>query len=92
MAASARTAPGQSGSVVLRGGQHTIGSIGSGLTLCGPTAGTVFDLNPRSGKHGSLTAGTLRDGQSAFGLRLFDAPALDDDAIGFVGGFALSEV
>ena len=71
-------------------GSNTINFFGSGLTLSGPTAGSVFDYNTYVGNYYSFTGGTFRDGQSAVGVRLFDALSINGQSTGFGGGFTLT--
>jgi len=56
-------------------GSEDITFVGQGLTLSGPVAATFYDINPYAGSIYTFTAGTLADGRSAVGLRVFDASA-----------------
>lgn len=71
-------------------GSNTINFFGTGLTLSGPTAGNVFETNHFSGNFYTFTAGTFADGQSAVGLRIFDAEAWAGGSSALVGGFTLN--
>jgi hypothetical protein len=69
-------------------GSNTINFFGSNLALSGPTAGSVFELNNYTGNFYTFTGGTFSDGQSAVGLRLFDAVSVAGNVLG--GGFTLN--
>lgn len=69
-------------------GGNRINFYGAGLALSGPTAGSVFELNHYIGHFYTFTGGTFSDGQSAVGLRLFDADSVAGNALG--GGFTLN--
>lgn len=69
-------------------GGNTLNFYGNGLALSGPTAGSVFELNNYTGNFYTFTGGTFSDGQSAVGLRLFDAVSVAGNALG--GGFTLN--
>ena len=69
-------------------GSNTINFFGTDLALSGPTAGSVFELNNYIGNFYTFTAGTFADGQSAVGLRLFDATAVAGNALG--GGYTIN--
>lgn len=56
-------------------GSEDITFVGQGLTLSGPVAATFWDINPYAGSVYTFTGGTLADGRSAVGLRVFDAAA-----------------
>jgi PEP-CTERM motif len=73
-------------------GSNTVNFFGSDLVLSGPTPGTVFETNNHSGNFYTFVSGTFSDGQSAVGLRLFDAVALGGNTTGLGGGFTLSPV
>lgn len=69
-------------------GSNSISFFGTNLALSGPTAGNVFELNNHVGNFYTFTSGTFADGQSALGLRLFDAVSLAATQLG--GGFTLN--
>lgn len=69
-------------------GSNTINFFGADLALSGPTAGSVFEFNNYVGNFYTFTSGTFADGQSAVGLRLFDATSIAGNALG--GGFTLN--
>jgi len=69
-------------------GTNTINFFGTDLALSGPTPGQVSDVNTFSGNFYTFTGGTFSDGQSATGLRLFDAVSLGSTQLG--GGFTLN--
>lgn len=69
-------------------GSSTINFFGDSLALSGPTAGNVFELNNYVGNFYTFTSGTFSDGQSAVGLRLFDATSVAGNLLG--GGFTLN--
>ncbi len=69
-------------------GSNTINFFGTDLALSGPTAGSVFELNNYIGNFYTFTAGTFADGQSAVGLRLFDATSVAGNALG--GGYTIN--
>ena len=69
-------------------GSNTVNFFGTDLALSGPTAGSVFELNNYLGNFYTFTAGTFSDGQSAVGLRLFDAVSVAGNQLG--GGFTLN--
>ena len=71
-------------------GSNTINFFGTDLALSGPTAGSVFELNNYIGNFYTFTGGTFSDGQSAIGLRLFDATSVAGNALN--GGFTLTSV
>jgi hypothetical protein len=73
-------------------GSNSINFFGSDLVLSGPTAGTVFETNSYSGNFYTFVSGTFSDGQSAVGLRLFDAVAVGGNPTGLGGGFTISPV
>ncbi|MGC4043349.1 MAG: hypothetical protein QM758_06060 [Armatimonas sp.] len=66
-------------------GDQTINFYGSNLVLSAPTPGSVFDTNNITGNFYTFLSGTFQDGQSAVGLRLFDATG-----VGAAGGFTLN--
>ena len=51
-------------------------------------AGSVFELNNYIGNFYTFTSGTFADGQSAVGLRPFDATSVAGNALG--GGYTLN--
>ncbi len=65
-------------------GDQTINFYGTNLALSGPTPGSVFDTNNIQGNFYTFLSGTFQDGQSAVGLRLFDATGA-----GAAGGFSI---
>ncbi len=69
-------------------GSNSINFFGTELALSGPTAGSVFELNNYIGNFYTFTSGTFADGQSAVGLRLFDATSVAGNVLG--GGFTLN--
>lgn len=69
-------------------GSNTINFFGTDLALSAPTAGQVFETNNYSGNFYTFTNGTFADGQSAIGLRVFDADAVAGNPLG--GGFTLN--
>ena len=69
-------------------GSNSINFFGTDLALSGPTAGSVFELNNYIGNFYTFTGGTFSDGQSAIGLRLFDATSVAGNVLG--GGFTLN--
>jgi hypothetical protein len=69
-------------------GGNTINFFGTDLALSGPTAGSVFELNSYTGNFYTFTGGTFADGQSAVGLRLFDATSIVGNPLD--GGFTLN--
>ena len=69
-------------------GTNTINFFGTGLALSGPTAGQVFETNNYAGNFHTFTGGAFSDGQSAVGLRLFDAVSVAGNPLG--GGFTLN--
>jgi hypothetical protein len=69
-------------------GSNSINFYGTNLALSGPTAGNVFELNNYIGNFYTFTSGTFADGQSAVGLRLFDAVSVAGNQLG--GGFTLN--
>ncbi len=69
-------------------GSNTINFFGADLALSGPTAGSVFETNNYTGSFYTFTSGTFSDGQSAVGLRLFDAVTVAGNALS--GGFTLN--
>jgi hypothetical protein len=69
-------------------GSNTINFFGTDLVLSAPTAGSVFETNNYTGNFYTFTGGTFSDGQSALGLRLFDAVAVNGNPLG--GGFTLN--
>lgn len=71
-------------------GSNSINFFGTDLTLSGPTAGNVFETNNYSGNFYTFTGGSFADGQSAVGLRLFDALAVGGNTAGLGGGFTLN--
>lgn len=71
-------------------GSNDINFYGAGLALSGPTAGSVFETNHYNGNFYTFTAGTFADGQSAVGLRLFDATSVANNPLN--GGFTLNAV
>jgi hypothetical protein len=71
-------------------GSNSINFYGTGLALSGPTAGSVFELNNYTGNFYTFTGGTFADGQSAVGLRLFDAVSVASNPLN--GGFTLNQV
>lgn len=71
-------------------GSNTINFFGSGLALSGPTAGSVFETNNYVGNFYTFTSGVFADGQSAVGLRLFDATSVANNPL--LGGFTLNAV
>jgi len=73
-------------------GSNSIEFVGSGLMLSSPTAGSVFDPNGYSGNFYTFVSGTFRDGQSAVGLRLFDAVSVFGSTTGYGGGFTLTNM
>jgi hypothetical protein len=73
-------------------GSNTLNFFGSDLVLSGPTAGSVFETNHYSGNFYTFISGTFSDGQSAVGLRLFDAVSVGGSTAGLGGGFVISPV
>ena len=69
-------------------GTNSINFFGTGLVLSGATAGSVFETNNYLGNFYTFTAGTFSDGQSAVGVRLFDAVSVAGNLLG--GGFTLN--
>ena len=69
-------------------GSNTINFFGTDLTLSAPTPGSVFETNNYTGNFYTFTGGTFSDGQSAVGLRLFDAVSVAGNQLG--GGFTLN--
>lgn len=69
-------------------GSNTIHFFGTDLALSGPTAGSVFETNTFTGNFYTFNSGTFADGQSAVGLRLFDAVSVAGNPLG--GGFTLN--
>jgi PEP-CTERM motif len=69
-------------------GLNTINFYGTGLALSGPTAGSVFETNNYQGNFYTFTGGTFAGGQSAVGLRIFDATSVAGTQLG--GGFVLN--
>ena len=69
-------------------GSNTINFFGTDLALSAPVVGSVFETNTYTGNFYTFTGGTFSDGQSAFGLRLFDALAVAGNPLG--GGFTLN--
>ncbi len=69
-------------------GVNTVNFFGTDLALSAPTAGTVFESNTFVGNFYTFTSGTFSDGQSAVGLRLFDAVSIAGNAL--PGGFTLN--
>ena len=69
-------------------GTNTINFYGTGLGLSAPVAGQVFELNNYLGNFYTFTSGTFSDGQSAVGLRLFDALSVAGNNL--PGGFTLN--
>lgn len=69
-------------------GSNSINFFGADLALSAPTAGSVFELNNYVGNFYTFTSGTFADGQSAVGLRLFDATSVAGNALG--GGYTLN--
>jgi len=69
-------------------GTNSINFFGTGLALSGPTAGQVFEFNNYTGNFYTFTGGTFSDGQSAVGLRLFDAVSVAGNPLS--GGFTLN--
>ena len=69
-------------------GSNTINFFGTDLALSDPTAGSVFETNNYVGNFYTFTSGTFADGQSAVGLRLFDATSVAGNMLG--GGFTLN--
>lgn len=71
-------------------GDNNINFYGTGLALSAPTVGSVFETNNYTGNFYTFIGGTFSDGQSAVGLRLFDATSVAGNALR--GGFALTSV
>ncbi|WP_310385833.1 PEP-CTERM sorting domain-containing protein [Roseateles sp.] len=71
-------------------GSNSINFYGTDLSLSGPTAGSVFETNHFNGNFYTFTGGTFADGQSAIGLRIFDAETWAGGAAALVGGFTLN--
>lgn len=71
-------------------GSNTINFFGSDLALSGPTPGSVFETNNYTGNFYTFTSGVFANGQSAVGLRLFDALSVANNPL--VGGFTLNAV
>ncbi len=69
-------------------GANTVNFYGTDLALSGPTVGSVFETNNYSGNFYTFTSGMFSDGQSAVGLRLFDAVSVGGNPLG--GGFTLN--
>ena len=69
-------------------GANTINFFGTDLAISGPTAGSVFETINHSGNFYTFTAGTFASGQSAVGLRLFDAVSAGGNPL--TGGFTLN--
>ena len=69
-------------------GTNTINFSGTGLALSVAVAGQVFETNNYLGNFYTFTSGTFSDGQSAVGLRLFDALSVAGNNL--PGGFTLN--
>lgn len=69
-------------------GTNTINFFGTDLALSTATPGSVFETNNYLGNFYTFTGGTFSDGQSAVGLRLFDAVSVSGNLLG--GGFTLN--
>ncbi len=77
-------------------GANNINFFGSDLVLSAPTAGSMFEkgngFQSFDGNYYTFLSGTFSDGQSAVGLRIFDALTLAGNAAGLGGGFTISAV
>jgi hypothetical protein len=77
-------------------GANNINFFGSDLELSGPTAGSMFEkgngFQSYDGNFYTFVSGTFSDGQSAVGVRIFDALTLAGNATGLGGGFTISAV
>ena len=71
-------------------GSNNLNFYGNGLALSGPTAGSVFMDYNYGGNFYTFTAGTFTGGQSAVGLRLFDALSFAGSTAGMGGSFTLT--
>lgn len=71
-------------------GSNSLNFYGDGLELSGPTAGSVFMDYNYDGNFYTFTHGTLAGGQSAVGLRVFDALSLGGSTVGLGGSFTLT--
>ena len=71
-------------------GSNNLNFYGNGLELSGPSAGSVFMDYNYAGNFYTFTAGTLAGGQSAIGLRLFDALSFGGSTAGMAGSFTLT--
>lgn len=71
-------------------GSNSLNFYGDGLELSGPTAGSVFMDYNYEGNFYTFTHGTLAGGQSAVGLRIFDALSFGGSTTGLGGGFTLT--
>ena len=71
-------------------GSNNLNFYGNGLTLSGPTAGRVFMDYSYDGNFYTFTAGTFSGGQSAVGLRVFDALSFYGSTAGMGGGVTLT--
>ena len=69
-------------------GTNSINFFGTGLALSAPVSGQVFETNNYTGNFYTFTSGTFSDGQSAVGLRLFDAVSVAGNNL--PGGFTLN--
>ena len=71
-------------------GSNSLNFYGNGLELSGPSAGSVFMDYNYDGNFYTFTAGTFSGGQSAVGLRIFDALSLGGSTAGMAGSFTLT--
>ncbi len=71
-------------------GSNNLNFYGNGLELSGPTAGSVFMDYSYDGNFYTFTSGTFSGGQSAVGLRVFDALSFYGSSVGMGGGVTLT--
>ena len=83
---------GGSGAHFVALGSNMLNFVGNGLTVSGPVAGSLFFTNTFLGNFYTFTGGAFADGQSAAGLRVFDAVSLGGSTTGLQGGLAISAV
>ena len=81
---------GSSGAHFIALGSNTLNFVGNGLAVSGPVAGSLFFTNNYLGNFYTFTGGAFADGQSAMGLRVFDAVSLGGSTTGLQGGFTIS--
>lgn len=78
---------GVTGAAFVTLGNNNINFFGTSLVLSAPTPGSLVYVGSYTGNYYTFTSGTFADGQSAVGLRLFDATGT-----GASGGFTVTSV